>query len=149
MQLIFTSAVLRKLERDAESGKLHFSASLTAAVTKAFGWNEPPEGASSLKMEGELAGGNFVLTPKEAGLTAHMDVAFSTMSHFEIIRLETENSGGKGHRNELRFIVKFGGADVVAQAEAWLRNAGEAKAELRANYWKQETLPGVADAASE
>ena len=36
MQLVFQNAVLRKIERDAESGKLYFSASLTAAVSKAW-----------------------------------------------------------------------------------------------------------------
>jgi hypothetical protein len=143
MQLIFNQAVLRKLERDAESGKLHFSAALTARVAQAMSWGELPEGATGAKMEGELVGGNFVLTPKEAGITMQMDCSFSTIGHFEIIRMETENSRGKGHRNELRFIVRFGGMDVAAKAEAWLVKAGEAKSELRVNYSKQETLPGV------
>ena len=134
MQLIFNQAVLRKLERDAESGKLHFSAALTARVAQAMSWGELPEGATGAKMEGELVGGNFVLTPKEAGITMQMDCSFSTIGHFEIIRMETENSRGKGHRNELRFIVRFGGMDVAAKAEAWLVKAGEAKSELRVNY---------------
>ena len=149
MQLVFQNAVLRKIERDAESGKLYFSASLTAAVSKAFGWDEPPEGASSLKMEGELTGGNLILSPREAGITIQVDCDFSTIGHFEIARLETENSRGKGHRNELRFVVKFGGIDTAAKAEGWLTKVGESKAELRVNYLKQATLPGVGDTAAE
>ena len=149
MQLVFQNAVLRKIERDAESGKLYFSASLTAAVSKAFGWDEPPEGASSLKMEGELTGGNLILSPREAGITIQVDCGFSTIGHFEIARLETENSRGKGHRNELRFVVKFGGIDTAAKAEGWLTKVGESKAELRVNYSKQATLPGVGDTAAE
>jgi hypothetical protein len=143
MQLNFTQVILRKIERDAESGKLHFSASLTAKVIEAMGWGDLPEGATGAKMEGELSGGNLLLSPKEDGIRAEIDVAYATVGHFEIIRLETPNSRGKGRRNELRFIVRFGGSDVAAKAEAWFQKMGDGAGVMKINYSKQETLPGT------
>ena len=64
------------------------------------------------------------LSPREAGITIQVDCGFSTIGHFEIARLETENSRGKGHRNELRFVVKFGGIDTASQGRRMAHESG-------------------------
>ena len=148
MKIVFTGVVLRSVQRDSTSGKLHFSAELTAADSKAFDWGALPDTAIGCKMDGELSGGSLVLTPKEMGLRpSELACDFATLGHFEVLRLETENSRGKGHRSEVRFVVKFGGKDVAGKAEGWLVKIGEGKGSLSVNYEKQATLPGVEDDA--
>ena len=106
MKIVFTGVVLRSVQRDSTSGKLHFSAELTAAVSKAFDWGALPDTAIGCKMDGELSGGSLVLTPKEMGLRpSELACDFATLGHFEVLRLETENSRGKGHRSEVFALI--------------------------------------------
>lgn len=133
MQLTFSGTVLEKLERTAKGGKLHFKAELTATVAKAMKWGDLPEGCTGGKMEGSIDAGSISLTPKQRDLfkSAELEVEVQSVTKFEIVRLELENSKGKGFRYEIRFIAKFVADSVAAKAEVWLMTVGEGKSSMR------------------
>ena len=151
--ITFAGAVLRSISRDKNSCTLQFSAEMTAAVAKALDWGEElPDAAVGCKMEGRLAGGSFVLTPKEGkqaslpGTQAHeMQANVSTVGSFQVVRRELEQSRGKGHRRELRFKVESGELDIAMKAEEWITSIGDGKATLKLAYASKATTEEPAE----
>jgi hypothetical protein len=133
MTINFSGAILRKVERDNKGGKLHFSAELTAGVSKAMKWEDLPDSCTGGKMEGAINAGALSLSPKQKDLFSDSELSadFQSVGHFEIVRLELEKSKGKGFRRELRFHVVFIAPGVAALAESWLMSVGDGKSSMR------------------
>ena len=137
----FVGVTLRQVSRETGSGKLYFTAELTPAISRAFEWDAISDKATSSDMDGEISGGTLTLSPKELGMKlAAFTCEFGTLNKLEIVRLEIEKTRGKGHRSEVRFVVKFSGADTAAKAERWLTKIGEAKGTLEVSYAKQDVM---------
>ncbi len=144
-KITFTSVQLRKFSRDSSGGKAEFSSSLTSSIIKKMDWVEMPECLTGGSLEGELNAINLELEPKDEGLKRHkIQLDIATVNKFHTVRLELEDSKGKGHRTELRFKVKFTDIKGAAKLEAYMLTCG--KSTLVVSYEKQAQqadLPGV------
>lgn len=144
-KITFTAVQLRKFSRDSSGGKAEFSSSLTASIIKKMDWVEMPECLTGGKLEGELNAISLDLEPKDEALRRHkIQLDISAVNKFNTVRLELEDSRGKGHRTELRFKVKFTDVKGAGKLEAYMLTCG--KSTLVVSYEKQAQqadLPGV------
>lgn len=139
--LQFVSAQLKSFGRDRKGGYAVFAASFTKTVCDVMGWSGFPEGAQSVKLEGDLHATHAKLTPKEKPLIKHaVDIDINEVSGFQVLRLELEGHKGKGWRYELRFEVGFNGAAGCRQLEEYMMTIGEGKSTLLVSYSKQQPL---------
>ena len=140
--ITFPGEILRSFSRDKSSTTLVFSVEMTKAIAKAMEWGDDlPDAALGCKMEGRLAGGSFVLSPKDGKQgklpgteSQEMDCTSSSCGGFQIVRRELEQSRGNGHRHELRFKIVTGDLDAAMKAEVWITGIGDAKATLKLDY---------------
>lgn len=139
--ITFSGVVLEKADRVSAAATLHFACELTASVVKHMKWGDLPDAAKKAPMDGQLAGGSFVLSPKEARQTQivgtlpdEMQAAVLTVGGFVITRMQIEGSRGKGVKRRINFVLKSADADAAAKAEAWLTMAGDTRGSLRIEY---------------
>jgi hypothetical protein len=145
--LQFPTVVLKSFSRNKNGGHAVFSSTFPKSIGDHMGWNGFPTGATSVKLEGELAGRSMKLTPKDGPLskwTVTFDI--NKVSEFQAFRLESEGTRGKGHRIELRFSVAFADTEGCRYLEEYMTNAGEAKASLEVSYTKQAEQTSLTDA---
>jgi hypothetical protein len=154
--ITFSGAVLEKVDRIPAAATLHFSCELTAAVAKKMEWGDLPDAAKKSPMDGQLAGGSFVYSPKEAAqkqiegtLPDEMQANILTVGGFVITRMQIEGSRGKGVKRRINFVLKSADADAAAKAEAWLTMAGSTKGSLRVEYSAMGTAPTQGEDDSE
>jgi len=139
--LKFSSAILKSFGRDKNGGHAVFTASFTKPLCDAMGWGGVPEGAQSIKLEGDLHATHATLTPKEKPLAKHeIDFDISEISDFQVIRLELEGHKGKGWRFELRFKVYSAARSICRALEEYMMSIGEVKSVLQVSYVKQGVL---------
>jgi len=137
--LVFSSARLRGFSRDANSGTAKFSSTISAAVQRALKWEDLPECYTGGKPEGQLHATEIEMAPDEDGLKRQkFKLATSSITKFEIVRLELEGKKSKGHRLELRFDVNFTDKHGADKLEKFMLVAGDCKSKLTATYVKQE-----------
>lgn len=148
----FTGVELKKVDRIAAAATFHFTCELTASVVKHLEWGELPDGSKKASMDGQLAGGNFTLTPKEAKQKSidgtrpdEVSCALLTASGFVVTRQQIDGTRGKGVKRRIDFVVKSADQDAAAKAEAWLCMAGDTKAQLSIAYSAKETGQPNAD----
>lgn len=143
--LTFTSAQLLSFSRTAKGGKAVFSSLITQAVIKGMGWAEMPECFTGGTLDGELDATQIDITPADKALAKHaMTLEISRVKKFEVVRMELEEKRGKGHRNELRFVVEFPDLQGCKKLEAYILTAG--KSTVKVAYTPQavqEELPGA------
>ncbi len=139
--ITFSGCMLEKVDRVAAAATLHFACELTASVVKHLKWGDLPDAAKKAPMDGQLAGGSFVLSPKQAAqqqiegtLPDEMQAAVLTVGNFVITRLQIDGSRGKGVKRRINFVLKSADQDAAAKAEAWLTMAGDTKGSLRVEY---------------
>ena len=134
-QITFTGCVLKSFTRDHKGGSASFSANLTTKVITKMGWDEYPDGATSVSLDGSLAASTVALTPS-AGELAKWETDFEATSvkGFEAVRYELEGKKGKGYRYELHFKVGFADMKACSKLEAFMTHVGDEKASLKVNY---------------
>jgi hypothetical protein len=144
--LQFPTVVLKSFSRNKNGGHAVFSSTFPKSIGDHMGWNGFPAGATSVKLEGELAAKHMKLTPKDGPLakwTTKFEI--NRVSDFQAFRLESEGTRGKGHRIELRFAVSFADTEGCRYLEEYMTNAGEAKASLDVSYTKQAEQSSMLD----
>lgn len=145
--LTFPTVTLKSFGRDKNGGDATFVSTFPRSVGDHMGWNGFPTGATSVKLEGELAARNMKLTPKDGPLSKWTTTfEINRVGDFQAFRLESEGTRGKGHRIELRFKVEFADREGCRYLEEYMTNAGEAKASLEVSYTKQAEQGTLADA---
>ena len=145
--ITFSGTILDKVDRVAASATLHFSCEMTASVAKHLEWGELPEGSKKSAMDGQLAGGSFVLSPLQGKQTAlagftpnELRANLLTAGGFVVTRQQLDGSNGKGVKRKITFAVKSADADAAAKAEAWITGAGDTRASLRLDYSSRESV---------
>src|SRR5690242_12867265 len=107
-RVTFTSVQLLGFQRNANGGTANFSSSLTENVMRALDWSEVPECMIKASPEGELDATVVELKPNDKALSRHaITLECKSIEAFQVVRVELEQSRGKGHRMELRFTVHF------------------------------------------
>jgi hypothetical protein len=145
--LNFPTVTLKSFNRDKNGGEAAFVSTFPKSIGDHMGWNGFPPGATSVKLEGELAARNMKLTPKDGPLSKWTTTFEINLVHsFEAFRLESEGTRGKGHRIELRFKVGFADTEGCRYLEEYMTNAGQAKASLEISYTKQAEQTSLVDA---
>lgn len=143
-KIVFTSAVLRAFGRDGKAGTAKFSASLTDQVIKALAISEVPDCLTGATLDVDLHATAFELVPSEKELSKHgFDLEISRANQFNVARRELEGKRGKGHRQELHFVVRFADKNGCRKLEQYMTTIGEGKGRLSISYTKQESLPDV------
>lgn len=145
--ITFSGSVLEKVDRVAAAATLHFSCEMTASVAKHLEWGELPEGSKKSAMDGQLAGGSFVLSP-QAGKQAKLEgmtpdelrANVLTCGGFVVTRQQLEGSKNKGVKRKVTFALKSADADAAAKAEAWITSSSDTKASLRVDYASKEAV---------
>ena len=144
-KLTFPTVTLLSFTRKPTRGTAKLSGSVTAAISKAMGWTDIPECATSTSLEGELDVSLAMLTPKDKALERHaVDLDCSKVSKFQLVRRELEGKKGKGYRQELHFVVWFSDPNGARKLEQYMLAAG--KSTLVISYTKQAVqadLPGT------
>ena len=149
-KIVFTSAVLRSFGRDGKAGTAKFSASLTDQVMKALQVTEVPECLTGATIDADLHATAFELVPSEKELAKHgFDLDISRAHGFNVVRREIEGKRGKGHRQELHFVVTFADKNGCRKLEQYMTTIGEAKGRLSISYTKQEVLGDGVEATDE
>lgn len=137
-QLAFSGAVLLSFSRNHKGGSASFSSTLTTPVSKAMGWGDIPDFASSIALEGDLHATILTITPKDGPLSKYStELDITRVMGFELVKLETTGKRGKGHRLELYFKVKFSDATGCAHLEEFMTSVGDGKASLIVRYERQ------------
>lgn len=135
-KLTFTNVQLLGFSRSPKSGKAKFSSSLTSGVIKKLEWGEIQEFVTGANLDGELAATSIELLPKESELQRHqIQLDTSRVYKFQSVRLELDNSKGKGHKTELRFTVAFADPKGARKLEEYSQTCG--KSSLIVSYEKQ------------
>jgi hypothetical protein len=144
-KVTFTSVQLLGFQRNADGGTANFSSSLTENVMRTLGWSAVPECMVKASPEGELDATVIDLKPNDKALSRHaITLDVKSINRFNVVRLELEQSRGKGHRMELRFTVHFTDVAGARKLEEYIQTCG--KSSLAVSYTKravQEDLPGV------
>ncbi len=145
-KITFTGAVLEKVDRVAAAATLHFQCELTASVGKHLEWGDLPDGSKKSAMDGQLAGGSFVLSPQQGKQMAiketlpdELSANLLTCGGFVITRMNLEGTKGKGFRRKITFALKSPDEDAAAKAEGWLTSVGDLKASLSVSYSSKES----------
>lgn len=137
----FTGAVLTKIERTSKEGRAHFSASLTDSLSKAMEWGELPDGAISVKMDGDIPAQTATLVPTDKELREKgIEFGITKVDGFQVVRLEVERTKGVATRREVRFVVGFAGVGICALLESYMTRLGDTKAKLTVSYIEQQKL---------
>jgi hypothetical protein len=145
--LQFPTVVLKSFSRNKNGGHAVFSSTFPRSIGDRMGWSGFPDGATSVKLEGELAARNMKLTPKDGPLSKWTTTfEITKVSDFQAFRFEAEGTRGKSYRFELRFAVAFADVEGCRYLEEYMTNAGEAKASLEVSYTKQAEQASLADA---
>ncbi|TAK97799.1 MAG: hypothetical protein EPO08_20765 [Rhodospirillaceae bacterium] len=131
--VMFSGTRLLEVRRNTKRGTLVFSADLTPSVAKVMGWTELPDKCIGSKMAGAINAASLIFAPKQKDLfgAGEFRAECQTLAHFQIVRLEIEQSRGKGFRHEIRFSGTFHAEGVAALAESWLISVGEGQGQLR------------------
>lgn len=139
--ITFPSAFIAAFSRvDPSSGEVKFHCELPLKGTdKLFDrmkWQVPADTTTEQGLEGNLEGGNFILTAKDKLVSAEVDISFKEIKSFKCHRFEIKKHKGKGYRRELRFTITFDASEptALAKLEAYQFQCDNAIGSLKVNY---------------
>lgn len=136
-QITFTGVTLKSFSRDHNGGNAKFSGNMGAKVNAQMGWEEFPNGATSMKLEGSLAASTAQLQPDDGALSKWLiEFSASAVKGFEAVRYEMEGKKKKGYRYELHFTVEFKDMTACRELESFITHIGDHKSTLTVSYTK-------------
>lgn len=135
---------IRKNPKSPKQVIAHMSADYGAAICNDMGWQPYVEGITSAKLEGMLASSHMVLTPTDEKLKHHeIQVDLTEVTEFGYYT----SKEGESERSELRFQMRTNALGAAALFEGYWEQMGDARANLKIAYAKQEQLPLQAEVA--
>jgi len=138
----FTGARITEIHRvDTAGGHVKYACGLGQGYEKLFekmGWSIPGEKTKSEKLEGKFEGGSLIHQASDKLIDAQYDIAYISLSDFEMIRLQIEGKKKKGFRRELRFKATFKEQDACAKLEAYMFESDNARGPLKVTYYPEQ-----------
>lgn len=137
----FVKAFIRKAEiKPSEVGaivRIHLTAEYTEAVLDAMDWTDPGESTKKDEMIGQLAAGNFILTPDSDMLKQHeMQFSFFGAEKFYIMNIVKDEE----RRREFRFFVDSNAPEAAALVFAYIAALKKQTGNLKLSYTPQDDL---------
>lgn len=134
-KVVFTGVKLKSFTRNKKGGTADLSSNINSDVRKLMKWAEMPDGYPSAKPGGVIVATKMLLRSDKADLaTYEVSVDISSITGFEIVRLETEGKRGKGTRLELHFKVSFVDIEGCAVLENYITSAVDSVGTLEVTY---------------
>lgn len=138
---ILPTAKLSELRRvDAMAASCKFHCLLGKGFEVLFeqqGWQIPGDKTTLQGLQGKLTDGHFILSSRDKLIPAEVELAFKSVTGFQLLRLELDGLKGKGFRRELRFSVTFEEIDGCAKLEAFMMRAPGSSGSLKITYLRE------------
>lgn len=137
--ITFRGAFVRYFDGRQEEGgafvRIHMTADFSDVVINEMEWEDPGHSATDSKLEGELMGSNFILTPGDKSLSQYeIQFGIRSVEDFKMVRV----ADGESKRRELRFIVRSSAAGVAAMVDDYIRRVGDHQGALKVSYSREE-----------
>lgn len=151
MTINFSSVVIQTacmaLDEGTKRVRINVRASLTKEVRDKMDWPEPArendhrtieDAAKALKLEGEIAAANVILTPNEKELKRNaIDIHVESIKDFQLVAVKD----GEARRRELRFQLIGVAPGILGVVEGYADTVGMGKAGMKVSCLTQDELP--------